>query len=333
MSKIRWGILSTAKIGVDKVIPAMQQGQFCEVTAIASRNADNAKTTAAKLGIPTAYGSYEELLADPNIDAVYNPLPNHLHVSWSIKALQAGKHVLCEKPIGLTVEEGQQLVEAGTQHPNLKLMEAFMYRHHPQWQQARDLIRAGKIGTLRTIQAFFSYFNDDPDNIRNRADIGGGGLMDIGCYPISVSRFLFDAEPQRVIGHVEYDPQLKTDRLASAILNFGSGTSSFTCSTQLAPYQRVNIHGTTGRIEIEIPFNAPPDRPCKIWHQTTEGIQEIAFEICDQYTIQGDLFATAILDNSPVATPIVDAVGNMQVIEAIVESGRTGQWITPGSKS
>ena len=329
MSKIRWGILSTAKIGVDKVIPAMQQGQSCEIVAISSRSLEKAQAAASQLGIPKAYGSYEELLNDPDIDAIYNPLPNHLHVSWSIKALQAGKHVLCEKPIGLTSAEGQQLIDAGKKHPQLKLMEAFMYRHHPQWQRAKQLVADGRIGQLRTIQTVFSYFNDDPRNIRNMADIGGGGLMDIGCYPISLSRFIFDAEPKRVLGIVEYDPNFRTDRLASALMDFGRGTSMFTCSTQLAPYQRVNIFGTEGRVEIEIPFNAPNDRPCRLWHQRGVETDEIQLDVCDQYGIQGDLFSQAILNDTEVPTPIEDAVGNMRVIEAIVESGKTGTWVEP----
>lgn len=324
--KVRWGVVSTAKIGTEKVIPAMQQASYCDIVAIASRDAARAQAAAQSLGIPTSYGSYEELLADPNIDAIYNPLPNHLHVPVSIQALQAGKHVLCEKPIGLSSEEGQQLVDAGKQHPQLKLMEAFMYRHHPQWQKARELVQGGHIGELRTIQSFFSYFNDDSDNIRNQSDIGGGALMDIGCYPISLSRFIFGAEPAFVTGIVEYDPHFETDRLSSAILDFGNGTSTFTCSTQLTPYQRVNIYGTLGRVEIEIPFNAPPDKPCKLWHQQGEHCEEITFDICDQYGIQGDLFSQAILNDTPVPTPIEDAVGNMKVIEAIVRSGKTKDW-------
>ncbi len=327
MSKVRWGVLSTAKIGTVKVIPAMQKGQFCEIAAIASRGVDRAKAAADELGIPQAYGSYEELLADPDIDAIYNPLPNHLHVSWSIKALEAGKHVLCEKPIGLTSAEGQELVAAGKAHPELKLMEAFMYRHHPQWQKAKELATNGSIGQLRTVQTAFSYFNDNADDIRNQANAGGGGLMDIGCYPISLSRFIFDDEPERVIGEVEFDPKFHTDRLASAILKFHGGTATFTCSTQLVPYQRVNIFGTEGRVEIEIPFNAPPDKPCKIWHQRGSEIEEITFDVCDQYTIQGDLFSKAILENTPVPTPIKDAVANMRVIEAILASARDSQWI------
>jgi predicted dehydrogenase len=327
MNKVRWGVLSTAKIGVAKVIPAMQAGEHCEIVAISSRDPEKAQAAAEQLGIPNAYGSYEELLAAPEVDAVYNPLPNHLHVPWSIKALEAGKHVLCEKPIAMTAAEAQELVDAAQAHPHLKVMEAFMYRHHPQWQLARQLVADGKIGELRTIQSFFSYYNVDPHNIRNIADIGGGGLMDIGCYCISYSRFIFGSEPQRVLGSVEFDPQLKTDRLASGVLDFGHGTATFTCSTQLTSYQRVNIFGTKGRVEIEIPVNAPTDRPCKMWHQQGSEIEEIVLDICDQYTIQGDLFSLAVLNDTAVPTPLDDAVANMRVLEAIVRSGESGTWV------
>jgi predicted dehydrogenase len=318
--KVRWGVLSTAKIGLKKVIPAMQQGEFCEMTAIASRNLQKAQEAAAQLGFPKAYGSYEELLADPDVDAVYIPLPNHLHVPWSIRALEAGKHVLCEKPIGLTSAEAQRLLAAAQDHPELKVMEAFMYRHHPQWQLAKQLVAEGGIGELHTIQTFFSYYNVDANNIRNKPESGGGGLMDIGCYCISLSRFIFDAEPQAVWGIIEYDPEFKVDRIASGMLEFEQGTSTFTCSTQLAPFQRVNIFGTEGRVEIAIPFNAPPDRPSKVWHQRGDEVREIVLDICDQYTIQGDLFSRAVLENTPVPTPLEDAVANMEVIEAIVRS-------------
>lgn len=328
MSKVRWGILSTAKIGTEKVIPAMQQCQYGSVEAIASRNIESAQAAAGKLGIAKAFGSYEELLADPEIDAIYNPLPNHLHVEWSIKALEAGKHVLCEKPIGLTSAEGEQLLQAAQKHPHLKAMEAFMYRHHPQWQLAKRLVDKGKIGELRTIQSFFSYFNRDPENIRNQPGIGGGALMDIGCYPISLSRFIFGEEPQRVFGIAEFDPQFQVDRISSGVLDFGRGTSTFTCSTQLVPYQRVNIYGVDGRIEIEIPFNAPPDKPCRVWHQRGENIAEISLEVCNQYTIQGDLLSQAILNDTAVPTPIEDAIANMKVIEALFASAKSGSWET-----
>ena len=325
--KLRWGVLSTANIGVKKVIPGMLRGQHCEMVGIASRDLDRARMVAAELGLPKAYGSYEDLLADPEIEAVYIPLPNHLHVPWSIRALEAGKHVLCEKPIGLSSAEARDLLVASARHPHLKVMEAFMYRHHPQWQRARQLAREGGIGDLRTVQTFFSYYNDDPANIRNMAGIGGGGLMDIGCYCISLSRFLFDAEPQRVLGILEYDPDFGTDRLASGVLDFGTATSTWTCSTQLAGFQRVNILGTEGRVEIEIPFNAPNDRPCRIWHQHGAQVEEIVFDVVDQYGLQGDLFSLAVLNNTPVPTPLGDAVANMEVIEAVVRSAETGAWV------
>jgi predicted dehydrogenase len=326
---VRWGVLSTAKIGMEKVIPAMQQGRFCRIDALASRTAGKAQQAAQNLGIQKAYGSYESLLADPDIDAIYIPLPNHLHVEWSIRALEAGKHVLCEKPIGLSAADGIRLVEAAKRFPRLKVMEAFMYRHHPQWQRTQAIIRAGGIGQLKTIQSFFSYFNDDPANIRNRAELGGGGLMDIGCYNISLSRFLFEAEPVRVMGVIEQDPAFGTDRLASGILLFEAGTSTFTCSTQLTPYQRVNAMGTSGRVEIEIPFNAPADAPCKVWHQQGNQSWQLATDPCDQYTLQGDLFARAILDDTPVPTPLKDAIDNMRVIEALRKSAEEKQWIEP----
>jgi predicted dehydrogenase len=322
MDKIRWGILSTAKIGQEKVIPAMQAGKYSTVDAIASRNIDQAAAVAAALAIPKWYGSYEALLSDENIDAVYIPLPNHLHVPWAIKALEANKHVLCEKPIGLSTDEAKQLQQAAAQKPHLKVMEAFMYRFHPQWQQAKKLVQDGAIGILKTIHSFFSYYNNDANNIRNQEGIGGGGLMDIGCYGISLARFIFDEEPVSVTGSMEFDPVLKTDRMASGILNFSNGTASFTCSTQLFYYQRVHIFGTTGRIEIEIPFNPLPLSFTKIWLHTAKGIQEIIFDPINQYTIQGDLFSKAIIDNTPVPTSLQDAVNNMIVIEAIFKSAK-----------
>jgi predicted dehydrogenase len=326
MSKVRWGILGVAKIATVKVVPAMRQCQHAEVAAIASRSLDRAQQAARELGLPKAYGSYEELLADPDIDAVYIPLPNHLHVPWSIQCLEAGKHVLCEKPIALTSAEAQELAAAGKRHPQLKLMEAFMYRRHPQWVAAKRLVDEGKLGPLKTVQSFFSYFNRNPADVRNQADIGGGGLMDIGCYPISLSRWLFGGEPQRVFAQIEYDPEFKTDRLASAVMDFGSGSATFTCGTQLAPYQRVQIIGAEGRVEIEIPFNAPPDKPCRIGLQTSAGVEEITLPVCDQYAIQGDVFSQAILNDAPTPTPIEDAVANMQVIEAMFRSGASGRW-------
>lgn len=317
MDKIRWGILSTAKIGMEKVIPAMQQSRHGRVTAIASRSEEKARGAADALGIPDSYGSYEALLDDEEIDAVYIPLPNHLHVPWSIRAMEAGKHVLCEKPIGLSTGEAEQLSKEAEGYPDLKVMEAFMYRFHPQWQRAKALIGQGEIGELHTVHSFFSYFNDDPGNIRNIPEAGGGGLMDIGCYCISLSRFLYDTEPEEVTGQIELDPDFETDRIASGMLTFKNGTATFTCATQLTPYQRVQAFGSNGRIEIEIPFNAPPDKPTRLWIHRQDETEEIRFEICNQYTLMADAFAKAVLKNTPVPTPLKDAVNNMKVIEAV----------------
>lgn len=326
MNKVRWGILSTAKIGREKVIPAMQAGEFCDIVAIASRNLRQAQAEAERLKIPKAYGTYEELLSDAEIDAVYIPLPNHLHIPWALKAIEADKHVLCEKPIGLSSAEAKQLLTASESKPHLKVMEAFMYRFHPQWQYALKLVKDGTIGELRSIHSFFAYYNNDPANIRNQKDLGGGGMMDIGCYCISLSRFIFGREPERVSGIVEYDPELETDRMASGILDFSTGTSSFTCSTQLLPYQRVNILGTKARIEIEIPFNAPADKSTRIWLNTRDGSEEIVFAPVNQYTIQGDLFSKAILNNAPVPTSLQDALSNMIILEAVLQSAKEGVW-------
>jgi predicted dehydrogenase len=328
MRKIRWGVISTAHIGTSKVLPAMQQGKFSEVTAIASRSLEKARVAAQELGIAKAYGSYEELLADPEIEAVYNPLPNHLHVPWSIKALEAGKHVLCEKPLGLDAADARRLLEAAQRHPHLKVMEAFMYRHHPQWKLAQQLVNQGEIGELRSIHTFFNYYLPDPNNVRNIADIGGGGLLDVGCYAVSLSRLIFASEPRRAFAALDIDPQFKTDRLASGILEFDRGIASFTCATQLSHFQQVQILGTTGRVMIEIPFNPPTDRPTRVNLYNAAGHQLYEIDLCDHYTIQGDLFSYAILEDQPVPTPLEDAIANMVAIDALFLSARSGAWST-----
>jgi predicted dehydrogenase len=330
MATVQWGVLSTSDLAVKKVIPATQQSAHSQVAAIASRDLAKAQAVAAQLQIPTAYGSYEALLADPAITAIYNPLPNHLHVAWTIKAMEAGKHVLCEKPIGLNADEAQQLAIAAANYPHLKVMEAFMYRFHPQWQRARAVVQSGEIGELRTISTLFSYYLTDPTNIRNIPGVGGGAILDIGCYAASLARFIFGAEPQRVVSTIEYDPTMGTDRLIAGILDFGAGHATFTCSTQLVPYQRVNIFGTTGRVEIEIPFNAPPDRPCKVWITTGETTREEAIPVCDQYTLQAEAFALAVLNDTPVPTPLTDAVANMRVLDAFTQSAQDQGWVTLG---
>ncbi len=328
MKKIRWGVLSTARIGVQKVIPAMQKGKICEIAAISSRDFEKAGKTAEKLNISKAYGSYDELLDDPEIDAIYNPMPNHLHVPWSIKAIEAGKHVLCEKPIALSAEEARQLADAAKARPDLKVMEAFMYRHHPQWREAKALVDRGEIGDLRTIHSHFSYFNDDPNNVRNMPEIGGGGLLDIGCYSISLSRFIFGREPKNVFAKMEFDPRFHTDILASGVLDFGPGTSIFSCSTQLGYHQSAVIFGTTGSIQIEIPFNPPFDKPTRIFVRRGDEIEEKTFPVCNQFTIQGNLFSRAILEDRDVPTPLTDAVANMKVIDAVKRSSIEEKSIT-----
>jgi predicted dehydrogenase len=326
MRTIRWGVIGTGKIGLTKTIPAMQRGKHCAVEAIASRDLEKARAAAGPLGIPKTYGSYEALLADPDVDAVYIALPNHLHVPWSIKAIDAGKHVLCEKPIGLDAADAERLAAVAAAHPRLKVMEAFMYRQHPQWQRAAELVRTGAIGELRAIQSAFAYHNVDPLNIRNQRDIGGGGLMDIGCYNVSLSRFIFDAEPARVLGVATFDPAFHTDTLTSGILDFDGRHSVFTCSTQIAGYQRVHLLGTEGRVELEIPFNAPPDASHWLWHQRGHDTTVIDIGHHDQYRIQGDLFSLAILDDTPVPTPLEDAVANMRVIDRVFKSAETRAW-------
>lgn len=331
--KLRWGVLGTANIGLKKVIPAMQQGQYSIVAAIASRDLAKAQAAAAALGIPAAYGSYEELLRDPNIDAIYNPLPNHLHVPWTIKAAEAGKHVLCEKPLGLSAAEAETLL-AVRSRTGVKIGEAFMIRSFPQWLRLRQLLDEGCIGEIRSITGFFSYFNVNPDNIRNRADIGGGALMDIGCYLIHASRFAFAQEPTRVVSLIDRDPEMRTDRLTSAILEFPGGHSIFTCSTQLIPYQRIHFLGARGRIEIEIPVNAPPDRPTRMFVDSTgdlsgSGIATETFPARDQYTFQGDAFSKAVLEDSPVPVSIEDSIANMAVIDAVFKSAIYSTWETP----
>jgi predicted dehydrogenase len=333
MRTIRWGVLGAAKIGLTKVIPAMQRAEGCEIVALASRSLEKARAAAGPLGIPRAYGSYEELLADREIEAVYIPLPNHLHVPWTIKAAEAGKHVLCEKPIGLDADEARKLI--GVRDRTGKVIEeAFMVRTHPQWLAVREEVRSGRLGELRAVQMVFSYFNRDPANVRNKADIGGGALMDIGCYPIVLSRFLFEAEPLRVVASMDRDPEFGTDRLTSAILEFGKGQCVFTCSTQLVPYQRTQVLGTKGRIEVEIPVNAPPDRPCRIFFDDGRdamgsGVESRSFAVCDQYTLQADEVSRAILEGRPAPVPLEDSVANMRVIDALMRSAQSGHWETP----
>lgn len=326
MQKVRWGIISTANIGVAKVIPGMLKSEELEVVAISSRSLKAAKEWARKLGIPKAYGSYEEMLADPAIEAIYNPLPNHLHVPLTLAAAGAGKHVLCEKPIAITAREAARLRKVPR---NIKVAEAFMVRHALQWQNALARVKAGEIGEVRAMQVWFSYFNRDPANVRNMAGIGGGGLLDIGCYPITVSRFIFGSDPQRAIATIDRDPKFKTDRLAGGLLEFSKGRHlSFTVSTQLAPWQRAHIFGTKGRIEIEIPFNAPPDKPNRLFVQgmmMNEGTWH-SCPVSDQYQLQAEAFGRIIRRKEKHQWGIEDAITNMKVLDALFRSGKSGRF-------
>ena len=330
--KPAWGIISTARIGLDHVIPGMQKSDSLTVSGIASRDAGKAEQTAKALGIEKSYGSYEALLADPDIDIIYNPLPNHLHVPWTIKALEAGKHVLCEKPIALTADEAAELIAARDRSGKL-VAEAFMVRHHPQWKRAHEIATSGDLGEVRAIQTIFTYSLHDPSNVRNMADIGGGGLYDIGCYAVLTSRFIFGAEPKRVVSLVDYDPQLKIDRLASAIVDYGEGKRLvFTCATQLVPTQRVAIYGTKKSLTVEVPFNQNPSIKARLHIDDGRAVKSEAPEVeelaaADQYQLQAEAFGEAAMSGKPLAYPIEDAVANMRVIDALFASGKSGQWV------
>lgn len=319
---VRWGVIGCASIAMRKVLPAMKQASNCDILAIASRDPAKAAAAAAELDIERHYGSYESLLADPDVEAVYVPLPNHLHAEWTVKAAEAGKHVLCEKPLALTAAEATTMVDA-CERAGVSLMEAFMYRLHPQWVRARELVESGRIGELCAIEASFAYHNTDPANIRNIAEMGGGALMDIGCYPVNVARMMFGGEPADVHAAIRRDPTFGTDILTTVLLDFGGRHASFVCATQLEPEQRVQFLGTEGRLLVEIPFNIPPDRPTRLvltagGNPPVDPAREvIEVPATDQYRVQGELFSAAVRDGTPVPTPPADAIANMKVIERI----------------
>lgn len=330
MQTLRWGVLSTAKIGRTKVIPAIQTSRHGNVVAIGSRNQASARQVADELGIARAYGSYEELLADPEIDAIYNPLPNHLHVPWSIKALEAGKHVLCEKPLGLDAADIQPLLDAAARHPHLKVMEAFMYRFHPQWQKAHALVINGAIGQVRHIHSHFAYNNREPENIRNNAAMGGGALMDIGCYCISLARYLFESEPLRVLGQIMPYPGYEVDCFVSGILEFADGTSTFTASTKIEPQQYVEASGENGSVLIPIPFNPIADTTTQVILKHNQQREELAIEPSDHYRNMADAFAESVFTEQAVPTPLSDALANMKIIDAIFASAASNCWVDLG---
>ena len=329
---VRWGILGAANIAVNKVIPAMRASRLAIPHAIASRDIAKARAAAEQLGIPRAYGSYEELLADAEVEAVYNPLPNHLHVPWSVRAAKAGKHVLCEKPIACSADEARALLTARDAN-GVQIAEAFMVRTHPQWEAVARLIAEGRIGTLRLMTGHFSYSRRDPTDIRSRPEWGGGALLDIGCYLIFIARWLFGAEPTEVAAMIDRDPDLAIDRLTSALLRFPTGQATFTCAGQLVPHQRVHLYGERGRIEVEIPFNAPPDRSCRIFLDDGSqlgGVSAVLFEVpaVDQYALQADRFSEAVRGVGSVPVSLESAIANMEVIDAAFRSAATHAWTT-----
>jgi len=329
MSELRWGILSTARIARTKVIPGIQKADRCAVVAIASRDPGQARQVAGELGIPRAHDSYEALLADPEVDAVYIPLPNHLHAEWTIAAARAGKHVLCEKPLALGAAEAERMVEACATE-GVRLMEAFMYRLHPSWVAVHELVAVGRIGRLTAVESWFSYFNDDPANIRNVRAFGGGALYDIGCYSVNLSRLLFGAEPTGVEASIRRDPASGVDVLTSAILDFDQGIATFTCSTRVEDDQRVHVYGTEGRISIPIPFNIPADRPTEVLlaaggdPPVAPHVEVLSFAPADPYAVQAERFAAAVLDGGPTPIPPTDAVANLRVIEQIFRVAEGG---------
>jgi len=325
MATLRWGILSTAKIADEKVIPGIRRAARCEIVAIGSRDEGRGRAVAERHGIPRVHSSYEALLADPDVDAVYVPLPNHLHAEWTLAAARAGKHVLCEKPLAMTAADAERMIE-GCRAEGVTLMEAFMYRLHPSWVAVRELVAAGRIGRLTAVGSWFSYFNDDPSNIRNVRAFGGGALFDIGCYSVNLSRMLFGSEPTRVSASVVRDPASGVDVLTSAILEFSDGVATFTCSTRIEPDQQVNVYGTAGRISVGIPFNIPPDRPTHVYlaaggdPPVAPAVETLTFEPVDPYAVEAERFAAAVLDGEPLPTPPEDAVANLRVIERLFEA-------------
>ena len=326
---VRWGILSTAGIALRRVIPVLQQNPaLMEVRAIASRQQAAAEGAAQAHGIALAYGSYEALLADPDIDAIYNPLPNHLHVPLTLAALQAGKHVLCEKPFAMNAAELAALRPYATQ---LHIREAFMVRHHPQWAAVRRELRAGALGTLRFMQVPFGYFNTDAANIRNRPEAGGGALYDIGCYAVAAARWCFEREPLRVACSIDRDADFGTDRLCSALLDFGAeGQMVFSVSTQAHRYQRLHLVGTQGRLEMEMPFNAPQGAASRYWIEDAAGLCTIDLPPADQYLLQMESFSRAVREETPTAAGLDEAEAGMRVIDALFASAASGRFEAVG---
>jgi predicted dehydrogenase len=321
---VRWGMLGTSGLARRRVIPAVRDASHARIIAVASRDVGRAEVYARELDISKAHASYDALLADPEIDAVYIALPNHKHAAWATRAIEAGKHVLCEKPIACRAEDVQQIIAARDRH-GVKAGEAFMVALHPQWLRARDLIQSGRIGEVRAIQANFGFLMTGAGNIRNVAEFGGGALLDIGCYPVFCSRFVLESEPRRVFCTMEFDPQSGVDRMLSGILDFGRVQSSFVCSFVVAPQQHMVFLGAKGSLALEIPFNPPPERPARV---VLDGAA-IDVPVCNQFTLEFDSFSRAILNDGTVPVTLENALGNMRVLDALRRSAESGSWDAP----
>jgi predicted dehydrogenase len=333
MERLKMGVLGCSRHYALRIATPLKSSLLVEPYAVASRDGAKAKKYAQTWDFPVSYGSYEELLSDPKVDFVYIPLPNHLHLEYIKKTADAGKPILCEKPLCLNAKDAAEA--AGyCEKKKIPLMEAFMYRFHPQWVRAAEIVKCGELGTVMSTAGVFSYDNKDGKNIRNILEAGGGAILDIGCYTVSTARLLMQAEPQRVVAAIKRDPVFKTDAFVSALLDFGDGrVSTFTVSTQFFPWQRVRATGTGGTLAVEVPFNMYGDFPGRTHVNTNVGARVIETEIADQYLLEFDAFAQAVIEykqtgSLEVPTPISDALANMAVLDAIFASASSGNWET-----
>lgn len=326
MKKMKFGVLGVSGHFLKRIVFPLMESETVEIYAIASRNIKRAQETAEKYGIPKFYGSYEELLDDPEIDAIFNPLPNHMHKEWIFKSADAKKHMLCEKPLTLDTEETNEVIEY-IKDSGIKLMEAFMIRFHPKWQKAKALIDNGYIGKVRHIQTVFSYNNQDPSNIRNIKEVGGGALLDIGCYAINTARYILGKAPKRVISMIDEHPEFGTDMTTSAILDYGDAVSLFTVSTSAFPQQQVKIFGTEGTLTVTIPFNDISEVPGKLLFENNSASMEIEVEPVNQYRLMFEAYAKSIVDDTEVPLPLSDSLLNMKTIDAVFKSAKTGEWV------
>jgi predicted dehydrogenase len=323
MEPVRWGIVGAARIALEKVISGMKKSPLCDIRAIASRSQAKADEAARKAGIPKAYGSYEALLADPEIEAVYIPLPNHLHVPLTLQAARAGKHVLCEKPIALDTTDALQLRALPK---GIVFQEAFMVRHHPQWQRARALVREGAIGTVKAIIAAFTFDHLPPGDIRYDPAMGGGGLWDVGCYPVTVARFIYGCEPVRATASVERAGEGGVDVMANGLVYFGRNrTLTFLCGMIAGPTQFVRILGTDGSIEVPLPYydNLEPAD-----HLIVDSFGKITRESlpADAYQCQGEAFSRAVRGETTLEWGVEDAIGTMKTLDSLAKSAASGVW-------